>query len=561
MFMARAKTGRGAVMDAAKAVQILADAHFCPAEPFHSKMRPWLMECQVCGNAFKRRLRDVIDGFGCKYCNGGAWTAQSAVARMELSGFTPLEPYVNAAAKWLVQCGGCKQEIRTSLRGIVSGASKGCAVCALEKRRQYSKKEIEIFKRIENLDYIILPDEHYEGSKKPIKVKCNLCGTVGKFLPSYLQARQNIKRGCKTCSNNNLKLDVAIYYRRFHNAKLRPLEKIESGKQRVLYQCLVCGYEARCTASDLKNALGCFKCGKKRGGDKRKLILKDVKQIYLDHDLELIGKYENSAKAIEARCLKCKRIVKKSVSSIKRHGNGCVYCSLDKVDPAEAVEGIRSRGFEPLEPFPGPKTPWKCKCRICGRVSRPTPVSKNQNGSKCSFCSKNRVDPSEAVEYMLSQNIEPLEPYKGSNKPWRCRCLECTREIKTRYTSIKNGIGCRFCAIGGMDLDAPAFVYLIVHDEYDALKVGIGSQQLRIRQHTNLGWKVVKVWNFRTGYKATAVEEQVLTHLKEKLGLFHYLTKEEMPQKGHTETFGLDDIDVYSAEKLITKCAHLKLKK
>lgn len=558
--MARAKTGRGSVMSELQATRILTKANFRAKEPFRTKMQPWLMECQICRNTFKRRLRDVVDGFGCKYCNHRAWTADSAIEKMKLSGFTPLEPYKNSATKWLVRCHGCEQEIRTSLHGIVSGSSKGCAICALENRRQYSKKEIEIFKKIRDLEYTILPGQSYKGSKRPIKVECKICGTASNFLPSYLRARSTIVRGCKTCSNNKLKLDDAVLHRRFRDANLRPLEKITSGKKSVSYQCILCGYQGKCSATSLKNARGCFKCGKKRGADKRKLGLAEVKKMFSDHDLELIGKYENSVKPIAARCLKCDRVIKKSFNQIKRHKNGCPFCSLDKVDPLEAVDQIRRRGFEPLEPFPGGKTPWKCKCRTCGRVSKPTSVSKNQLGTRCGFCSKNRVDPAEAVDFMLANGIEPLEPYQFSNKPWRCRCMKCSREIKTRYNSVKNGIGCRFCAVGGMDFNAPAFVYLIVHERFNALKVGIGSQQIRLRQHTILDWEVVKVWRFATGHKASAVEEKVLTHLRKELGLSHYLSKDEMPQKGHTETFCLDDIDIPYVQKLITKCSRKNLK-
>ena len=142
---------------------------------------------------------------------------------------------------------------------------------------------------------------------------------------------------------------------------------------------------------------------------------------------------------------------------------------------------------------------------------------------------------------------------------WLCRCNKCNREITTTYNTIKNGSGCKFCAIQGLDLKSPAYIYLIVHDELNSLKIGIGSQELRIRQHTSLGWKLVKRWNFKTGYKASGIEEKVLTYLREDLNLPYYLSKEQMPQKGHTETFGLDDIDLITVQNLIQKLSKDKI--
>jgi hypothetical protein len=186
-------------------------------------------------------------------------------------------------------------------------------------------------------------------------------------------------------------------------------------------------------------------------------------------------------------------------------------------------------------------------------------VNKSQVGSGCGYCSQNRVDPLEAVKFMKSRDIEPLEPYKGASIKWSCRCNKCNREILTSYSTIKNGSGCKFCAIQGLDLKSPAFIYLIVNEELNSLKIGIGSQELRIRQHTSLGWKLVKRWNFRTGYKASDIEDKVLTYLRNDLNLTYYLSKEQMPQKGHTETFGLEDIDILTVQNIIQKLSRDKI--
>ena len=44
------------------------------------------------------------------------------------------------------------------------------------------------------------------------------------------------------------------------------------------------------------------------------------------------------------------------------------------------------------------------------------------------------------------RSSEPIEPYPGSTRPWRCRCLRCGAEVTPRHGNIKQGWGgCRTC--------------------------------------------------------------------------------------------------------------------
>lgn len=40
-----------------------------------------------------------------------------------------------------------------------------------------------------------------------------------------------------------------------------------------------------------------------------------------------------------------------------------------------------------------------------------------------------RKDPRQAEEIMRAAGLEPLEPYRGSSAPWRCRHTACGREV------------------------------------------------------------------------------------------------------------------------------------
>jgi hypothetical protein len=49
---------------------------------------------------------------------------------------------------------------------------------------------------------------------------------------------------------------------------------------------------------------------------------------------------------------------------------------------------------------------------------------------------------------MLAAGLVPLEPYRGSKAPWRCRCLTCGNEVTPTYNKVQQkNHGCRFCGI------------------------------------------------------------------------------------------------------------------
>ncbi|MGW4482028.1 hypothetical protein [Rhodococcus triatomae] len=138
---------------------------------------------------------------------------------------------------------------------------------------------------------------------------------------------------------------------------------------------------------------------------------------------------------------------------------------------------------------------------------------------------------------MTAAGLAPLVPYPGSDKPWRCRCMKCGREVTARLTGVRTGKGCRYCATHGIDLTAPTMVYVISHQRWGAVKVGIGActgYNSRLLQHERAGWTLADSRKFQTGAAALDVEQAVLARLRQR-GLAPYLTAETMPN-GWTET-------------------------
>ena len=113
-----------------------------------------------------------------------------------------------------------------------------------------------------------------------------------------------------------------------------------------------------------------------------------------------------------------------------------------KLDPIEAENFMREKGFDPLEPYKSSHTKWRCLCKKCGKEITPTYNGVKSLGRGCAFCGGTApIDPNDAEKLMRSAGLEPLEPYKSALTKWRCRCLQCGAEVYPKYNSIQQGRG------------------------------------------------------------------------------------------------------------------------
>lgn len=270
----------------------------------------------------------------------------------------------------------------------------------------------------------------------------------------------------------------------------------------------------------------------------KKISSKVAEQIMLKVGLTPLELYVNSHYKWKSKCNRCNEINFRSLKSVKKHKNGCVYCAGKKVNPDKAVQWMRDNELEPLISYPGGNKPWKCKCLKCGRTVTPSYKSPRQKKKPaCGYCSKVRVDVSEVIEKMLKNGYEPLEPYVNSMTPWKCKCLKCGQIGYPRWSQIQwydskcqycignkitdkqaitvmkkagylplvpyvsskskwkskhlkcgnvvmpklNTIaagmgGCRNCSIIGFEVNKSSYVYFLSHSVYKSFKVGIANK-------------------------------------------------------------------------------------
>ena len=294
-----------------------------------------------------------------------------------------------------------------------------------------------------------IPLEPYKGSQTKWKCRCIKCREV--VSPKFASVKNQGTSPCRKCAA----LEMGARRRAKAEAtniailKKAHLVPLESfpGSHKP--------WRVRCTKckKESKPHLSSVKNGSSCGYCAGiKLDEKDVRKIYKNAGFDPIGKYPGNTKALwKARHKKCGVVSSPTFASIKK-GVGCRTCSGTLRVTAEAAKKlfIKNR-LEPVEPFKDSQSPWKSKCLITGKIVSPTYGKVRDFGHRCKYCSENVTDEFDAIALMKKSGFNPITPFPGGNKPWKSQCLKCKKIYATSFTKVKMGSGCKFCAHAAVD--------------------------------------------------------------------------------------------------------------
>jgi len=407
------------------------------------------------------------------------------------------------------------------------------------------------------------PLEPYKNSKHLWRCKHIKCGKI--VTPQYTEVRQG-RRRCKHCSRTfvepteaeKLMISVGVIPQEPYPGKDRPWKCF----------CTRCNKSITSTYAGVRDGgKGCKSCALKATAEGRRFSESEVREIFLRVNLEPIEKYTNTDAPLKSKCNECGNFPSPTFTAI-RAGGGCRYCSEKLTSPEKAKKYAKEAGLEPLEDFVSGQTPWKCKHVVCGETISPLFVTILKGSSGCIRCNSKsaadryRLPEKEAVEIMLNANIQPLEPYKSALTKWKCKCLKCGNVIFPKLNNIQNGSGCINCSDFGFNLDKQAYLYLMFHPELSSLKLGIGGSTTRvdrIETHLKFGWLLFKKMDFSTGITAYEIEQDILSWLRVELSLDIYLSDEQMPQGGYTETVDASEIDLPTIWAKVEQLSRVKI--
>ena len=100
--------------------------------------------------------------------------------------------------------------------------------------------------------------------------------------------------------------------------------------------------------------------------------------------------------------------------------------------------------------------------------------------------------------------------------------------------------------------DRSGELYLIEHSRLDALKIGVASDDSpRIADHENRGWQLVDSWWFPHLTDAYVIEELILDRWRNLYRTLPRVAREQMPQKGFTETMARTSDAVHEIRRFV----------
>ncbi len=248
---------------------------------------------------------------------------------------------------------------------------------------------------------------------------------------------------------------------RMRAAGAEPLEPYLNADAPWRCRCLRCGEIITPRLSSMSRQKPCRSCGRATTRHDPARAESAMRAM----GLEPLEPYPGAEEPWLHRCVECGDEVTLSYRRRTMPGAGCRRCPPDQrggalrtpvertpVDPEVAAATMRAAGFEPLVPYPGRvEAPWSCRCMACGHESTPR-LSIVRLGSGCRACADRAIgarhiaaNAAAAVALMRAAGFEPLEEYRGSHQPWRCRCIHCGEVSTPRRASVRRGHGCKHC--------------------------------------------------------------------------------------------------------------------
>lgn len=504
-----------------------------PLVPYPGAGTPWKSLHKICGREVQPTFSNIRTGHsGCKYCVGNIVDEEKAKKVFIAHGLLPIEPYKNALVGWKSIHQECGREVSPRYNSVQQGSS-GCQYCA--GNLPISEDVARLFFTEKGL----IPQEPFSGVGKTWKSIHQKCGKV--VFPHFYSVQQG-GSGCKYCAGNFIEPINAIKF--FQSKGLDPIESYPGAGNPWKSIHTNCGRVVSPAYSSVKSGQG--GCGYCSGN----IVDPDIaRSLFLKKGLVPQDSFPGADKPWRSIHSQCGREVYPKYKYVLAGSGGCKECSVTYVNPDFALEVFRGADLEPLEPYPGAGRGWRSIHTICGKEVTPHWGYVRKYKAGCKYCAGKAISDTDAVELLRIKGFEPQVPYPGSQVPWLMVHKKCGMAVSPRLNTLQytsgDGDGCVKCADSTFNYLEPAILYLITNVEFGAHKIGIsGATKKRLEQHRREGWETFKTLSLDTGERAYQIEQEVLDWLRETFALTTFLSRQQMPQGGWTETVDASEIDL-----------------
>lgn len=397
------------------------------------------------------------------------------------------------------------------------------------------------------------PLEPFPGTQRPWRSVHDRCGR--EITPTLGNAR---RRGgvCRSCSAVDAGVRRTARLADAAESKLRawgwePIDRYPGADAPWQVRHHACGVVVLRSFNTIRSRPdSCNTCYRLENGHHIWTVESAV-AVFVERGLTPLEPYPGSStKPWRARHERCGRIVSPRLGNLAAGQGPCNRCGLDRAaesrrsDPNVVTAELRAAGFEPLSPFVSVDAAWPSTHVICGSETAPTLSNLRRGQGGCMRCGLKALSrrftmpEAQARQVMLDAGLTPVEPYPGSGRPWRSRHA-CGRYVTPMLGNVRLGRGiCRYCN-SAFPYDGPAKVYLVA--DFHAVKIGCAARDShRVAEHVRMGWAEAWQIGTLTGDDAYALEQAVVSWLRDVVHAPQYYSADVMPQCGATETAAWD---------------------
>ena len=184
------------------------------------------------------------------------------------------------------------------------------------------------------------------------------------------------------------------------------------------------------------------------------------------------------------------------------------------------------------------------------------------NGTSCPYCAGKKASASNSLEnypelaaqFHPTKNgsLTPADVVAGTAKKMWWKCPEgLDHEWKAVVVSRLNGRGCPSCSILGFSPSQPGWIYLVSHDEWRLLQIGISNNpEVRLNKHSKSGWALLDLRGPMDGSLAYQWEQDILQAMM-KTGIPVRSDKDTGRFDGYTEAWPKSDLSVLKIRELM----------
>jgi len=519
---------------ASEALKVMKLAGLKPLEAYTNSKNPWKSIHIKCGRTVSPTYNAIQRGQGgCSYCAGVKVDPREARQLFLSKNLKPLVPYPGGnKIPWKSIHTLCGNEVSPTFNVISRGDSMGCHFCSDQFVDPLEAYQFFLSKNLQPL----VP---YPGTAKPWKSIHLICGS--EIQPRYGHIRAG-RVGCVVCAGK-IKITQTRAVEFFRSKGLEPKGKFPGPNKGWKSVHKECGNTVSPRWANVQQGAGVCKFCSKRVVDKTQ-----VNKLLKELELKPLVPYPGTGEPWRMIHLPCGNEVSPRYNGLARGQGPCVHCAGMVIDKKAAKKLLVDAGLRPLIPYPGAGKPWRSLHTKCGNEVSPTFNYIKAGGKGCIYCAGLApITEKQALKLFKGHGFTPLVKFPGAKKPWKAKHNVCGKTVAPTWGSLRIGSGCKYCQIGGINLLAPGFFYLITNNSLGSHKVGIGgfdSVSNRLDQHKKHDWTVYKQLDCDTAEEAYHLEQKVLDWLRIEMGLSQYLLASQMPQGGHTETVDASEIDL-----------------